>query len=211
MGKTAQATEQQHQTETTDTPGQASDNGTTPETVAPDAQPEVKVFTQTEIDRIIAARLEQERRKFADYDAVKAELASIKTAPAQGDQAQRLATLETENKTLSERNQKLSLEAAIAKQAGAIGLDATAAAKLLDMAKVSVGEDGSIVGLEEAVKAVAEQYPGLVGRQFPRTQPVNPGRGGDPAMRTDADRRRDYFGGNPGSFWSGGGVVHSEQ
>lgn len=194
-----------------------SENGTTPETVANDGkQPEAetKTFTQAEIDRIIAARLEQERKKYADYDTVKAELAKLKT-PAQtpapeADADQRLTALETQSQTLAKRNQELTIESAIVKQAATVGLDPTAAAKLVDTAKLTIGEDGSIAGLEDAVKAVAEQYPGLLVRQA-RTRPVNPGRAGDSGAKTDAQRRAEYFGGVTSNFWSGGGVVLNDE
>lgn len=192
-----------------------SENGTTPATVANDGeQPEAKTFTQAEIDRIIAARLDQERKKYADYDTVKAELAKLKT-PAQtpapeANADQRLTALEAQSQTLSKRNQELTIESAIVKQAATIGLDPTAAAKLVDTAKLTVNEDGSIAGLEDAVKAVAEQYPGLLVRQA-RTKPVNPGRDGDPNVKTDTQRRAEYFGGATSNFWSGGGVVLSTE
>lgn len=194
-----------------------SENGTTPETVANDgkqSEAEAKTFTQTEIDRIIAARLEQERKKYADYDTVKAELAKLKT-PAQtpapeANADQRLTALEAQSQTLAKRNQELTIEAAIVKQAAAIGLDPAAAAKLVDTSKLTVGEDGNVAGLEDAVKAVAEQYPGLLARQA-RTKPVNPGRGSDPGIKTDAQRRAEYFGGISSNFWSGGGVVLNDE
>lgn len=188
-----------------------SENGTTPETVAnDDKQTEAKTFTQPEIDRIIAARLDQERKKYADYDTVKAELAKLKTSvqtPAPEVNAdQRLTALETQSQTLTKRNQELTIEAAIVKQAATIGLDPAAAAKLVDTSKLSVGDDGNVTGIEDAVKAVAEQYPGLLVRQA-RTKPVNPGRDSNPGTKTDAQRRAEYFGGVSSNFWSGGGVV----
>lgn len=190
-----------------------SENGTTPETVENDGkqeETETKTFTQAEIDRIIAARLDQERKKYADYDTVKAELARLKTpAPTPAPEAntdQRLTALETQSQALTKRNQELTIEAAIVKQAATIGLDPTAAAKLVDTSKLTVGEDGNIAGLEDAVKAIADQYPGLLARQA-RTKPVNPGRGSDPSIKTDAQRRAEYFGGVSSNFWSGGGVV----
>lgn len=194
--------------------GLPSENGTTPETVATDDKPaaEVKTMTQSEIDRIIAARLEQERKKYADYDAIKAELAALKQpaqTPAQ-EPNQRLTTLETTNQQLAQRNRELAIEAAVTKQASAIGLDAAAAAKLIDVASLTVSEDGTVTGAEVAVKAVAEKYPGLLAKQPQRAQPVNPGRGSDPTVRTDAQRRAEYFGGGGGGFWQGGGVVPND-
>lgn len=194
--------------------GLPSDNGSTPETVATDEKPavEAKTFTQDDLNKILAARLDQERKKYADYDALKAELEGLKQPKtAETGQNERFSALEAQAKDLAKRNQELTMQAAIVKQASAIGLDVTAAAKLVDSSKLTIGEDGSVTGLEEAVKAVAEQYPGLVARQFPRTQPVNPGRGGDPNVRTDADRRREYFNVGTNPFWSGGGVIMNDE
>lgn len=195
-------------------------DGTTPEKVEGDSKDKPVTMTQTEMDRIIASRLEQERKKYADYDQVKAELAKLKTPAVadvanpvnplpKGETTDQLSTLEASNQELAKKNRELVIETAVTKQAAMIGLDTTAATKLVDIGKLAIGEDGKVTGVEEAVKALAEQYPGLLAKQAQRTRPVNPGRAGE-VGRTDDDRRREYFSGGGNPFWSGGGVVNDE-
>lgn len=50
-----------------------------------------KKFTQADVDRIVSERLQREREKYSDYEAVKAENATLKTS---------LATEQSERKTL---------------------------------------------------------------------------------------------------------------
>ena len=193
-------------------PTPARNDGTTPVKVDGDGKDKQVTMTQSEMDRIIAARLEQKRKKFADYETIKAELSRLKESPAApGTVAEKPATLtdlELSNQALVKRNQELTIETAVIKAASAIGLDVAAATRLVDTTKITVGEDGTIKGAEDVVKAVADKYPGLIVRQPSRLRPINPGTGtGDATVRTDKDRRRDYFGGGGASFWNAGGVV----
>lgn len=55
---------------------QASNTGAAPASAAE------RTFTQAELNRQIDARLQRERAKFADYDAVKQELSDLKAANA---------------------------------------------------------------------------------------------------------------------------------
>jgi hypothetical protein len=165
---------------------------------------EAKALTQEDIDKIIAARLKQERAKYADYDALKAKLTEIEDAQKSEEQKrqEKLAALEQENQKLAQQNRETAIKAAIVAAASEIGLDTKAAVKLADTS--TLADDFSNV--DEIVKAIAADYPGLVRRQAAQTTPANPARSTQPPARTDADRMREYFSGGNSTFWSGSGV-----
>lgn len=169
------------------------------------AQP-ARTFTQSELNAIIQQRVEQERRKYADYDTLKQQVTALQTG--QQSQQQQVQQLEQQNQQLTVQSRGAAIEAAIAKAAGAIGLDPEAAMKLGDLSKVTVNEDGSVANAAEVVKAVSERYPGLLGRRLPVVAPVN---GAASVVPTQAEReaqfRQEMFGGNARGFWGGGGVV----
>jgi hypothetical protein len=166
-------------------------------------------ITQADIDKIIAARLKQERAKFADYDDLKAKVAAQEDAQKTEAQKtlERLQALETANKQLATEAQSALIRAAITAAASDIGLDATAAYKLADLNALKF-ESGEATNADEIVKAVAEAYPGLIRRATVTAQApaLNATKAPDAKTRTDDDRRRDYYGGSTGGFWTGGGV-----
>lgn len=183
------------------TPAEKGDNGDTQKEAA-------KTLTQDEFEKVLSARLKQERAKYADYDAMKARLQEIEDAQKTEEQKrqEKVAALEAENQKLTQQNRETAIKAAIVAAASEIGLDAKAAVKLADMS--TLAEDLSNV--DEIVKAVAADYPGLVRRQAAQTTPANPARSTQPPARTDADRRREYFEGGNSPFWSGAGVRFTE-
>ena len=56
-----------------------------PAAAAPAQQPAERSFSQSELDRIVADRLAREREKYADYNTVKSELATLKQQNAVRD------------------------------------------------------------------------------------------------------------------------------
>lgn len=195
----------------TATSGQAQPTpGATGAVVQP-SQTATDTFTQADLDRIVKERLSQERKKFADYDALKAKVTAQEEASKTESEklAERLKTLEAQNQQLASERRELSIRAAITDAAAAVGLPADAAYRLIDKAQVTINEDGTIANATELVKAVSEAYPGLVrsnGAQTPRVAAANPARSAETVGRTDADRFRDYFTGGGRGFWGGGGV-----
>jgi hypothetical protein len=134
--------------------GEMSENGQTPsaltgEVGAITGQPAVpqqgtqaapgKTFTQEELDRIIAARLQREREKFRDYDALRRKAEEFdKLQQAQMSEqerlAKRLAELEQENQTLRQQGQEHTLKYEIMLLASRMGIvDPEAAYRLLDL------------------------------------------------------------------------------
>ena len=148
---------------------------------------EVKTYTQDEINDIIAKRLERERKKFADYEDVKAKASEYETKLEE----QRLAELsekeraeELAKKFETELNElKSQLEAkenAIREQAiknefikvasSANIIDVDAAIALSDLSAVSIDESGAVVGVDDVIKTLVENKPYLVAKK--QSQPI---------------------------------------
>jgi len=167
---------------------------------------QAKTFTQAELNTIIQQRLEQERRKYADYDSVRQQLTELQ----QGQQSQQaqVQQLEQQNQQLSAQTKEKSIEAAVAKAAGAIGLDPEAALKLADLKALTVDEAGNVTNAADVVKSVAERFPGLLKRPLPTVNAVNAAAGATlTPEQKEAQFRQEFFGGNAKSFFGGGGVV----
>lgn len=149
----------------------ADNNDQATDTDTDDSKPDkndAKSFTQADVDRIVQERLARAKPP-ADYDDLKAA-------------AQRLEEIEAANKSDLEKAQTRADEAekraeqaqnrandalrraavmSAATTAGAIDADAVIA--MLDQDAVTIGDDGQVTGAEEAVKALLESKPYLVG------------------------------------------------
>lgn len=172
-------------------PSETNPNGQQPveQNLEPSDTPtaEVKTYTQDEINDIIAKRLERERKKFADYEDVKAKASEYETKLEE----QRLAELsekeraeELAKKFETELNElKSQLEAkenAIREQAiknefikvatSANIIDIDAAIALSDLSAVSIGDDGAVVGVDDVIKTLVEHKPYLVAKK--QAQPI---------------------------------------
>lgn len=207
-GKTKTTTEaevvQGAQTEAT-----ATDPATTQTSGVNDGQQPVqqeRTFTQAELNAIINQRLEQERRKYADYETIQQQLTTLQAG--QQSQQQQVQQLEQQNQQLAVVSKEKAIEAAVAKAAGVIGLDPEAALKLADLKALTVDESGNVTNAADVVKAVAERFPGLLKRQLPTVNAIN-GQAGATLTpeQKEAQFRQEFFGGNTKSFFGGGGVI----
>lgn len=180
--------------------------GATVEKTPPAQEP--SAFTQSDVDRILKERLAQERKKFSDYDALKAKVQEVEAASLTEAEktAKRMQELEAQNQQLAAERRELSIKAAVTDAAAAVGLPAEAAYRLIDKAALTMADDGTVQNAAELVKGVAEAYPGLIRNPTPRVPAANPPRSAEIAGRTDGERFREYFGGGGSSFWSGSGV-----
>ncbi|MHA7962872.1 phage scaffolding protein [Paenibacillus sp. CAU 1782] len=180
-----------------------------------DPNPE-PTFTQAELDAKIAERLGRERKKYADYDELKtkladleaaeterqkatmteqertaAELAAAKQAAADADTA-RQAALKSANERL------LKAEFKIAAAAANVLPDAIEDAYLLaDKSGVTVGDDGSVTGVAEAIAALTAAKPFLIATNTPKPigGPSNPKPDERKTLETqleDAKKRKDF-------------------
>lgn len=163
-----------------------------------------KTFTQAQLDELIAKRIERERKKFVDYDEIKAkvseyeaqlqaqreaEMSEVEKAQDQAKQfeaqlAEIRAQLETERNNA--RQQAIKNEfIKVATSANIIDIDAAMA--LSDLSAVEIGEDGKVNGVDDVIKTLVEHKPYLVAKK--QTQPIgtatNGGNGGQTEKTAD--------------------------
>lgn len=136
-------------------------------------------LTQSDVDRIVKDRIARERAKFADYDDLKAKAARADELEAAGQTE--LERLQSQVKALEgERDaakadadaargdaQNLKVEAAIRSSLPKDVVDPDVVLQLLSRDQVTVGDDGQVTGHEDAVKALLEAKPYLVGNPTP--------------------------------------------
>ncbi len=146
-----------------------------------------KTFTQSQLDELIAKRIERERKKFADYDDLKTKLAEFEAQ----EQAKREAEMsevekaQEQAKQFEEKVQELTaqLEAErtkaqqqaiknefikVATSANIAYIDDAIA--LADLSAVTIDEDGKVVGMDDVVKTLVENKPFLVAKK--QTPPI---------------------------------------
>lgn len=162
------------------------------QTVEPlSAEQQEKTFTQSELDDLIAKRLERERKKFdkyADYDELKTKASEYEAKLEEQRQADMTETQKAQEqaKKFEEQYKELAaqLEAErtkarqdkvrfeftkVASSANIIDVDAAIA--LSDLSAVTIDEDGKVVGVDDVIKALVENKPYLVA-QKKQQQPI---------------------------------------
>ena len=140
--------------------------------------PEVKKVTmsQDELNALISKEKGRVKSKYADYDDLKAKLADLESAENKRKEAE-MTELELLQKKLAEKDgteqslakqleelqtqmQQEKIVNAFIKAAPSVNIPSDridAALKLIDTSAVSI-EDGKVVGLEDAMSALVEQY-----------------------------------------------------
>lgn len=161
---------------------------TTEQQEAPAVEATPKTFSQDEVNDLIAKRLEREKKKFdkyADYDDIKAKASGYEKQLEE----KRLAEM-SEKERLEEIAKKHEEEKqSYAKELEALRENIKAekirnefikvatgnnigylddAFSLADLSAVTVGEDGKVVGMDEAVKALVDNKPFLVAKKQPK-------------------------------------------
>lgn len=160
-------------------------------------QPQEKMLTQAEFEEALKKRLERERKKFADYDELKAkadEYAAELEAKRQAElteteRAQELAKQFEEEKNaltaqleaLRKQSEQERIRNEFTKVASSANIEyIDDAIALADLSAVSIDEDGKVVGMDDVVKALVENKPFLVAKK--QKQPIgtatNGGSGG---------------------------------
>lgn len=117
-----------------------------------------RTFTQDELDELVARRLTQERRKYADYGDLKKKAAEFDALAEQqksdAEKAVDAARREGRSEALKAANDRL-LKAEVRAAAAQKLADPADAVRLLDLASFTVGDDGEIDGA--AITAAVEQ------------------------------------------------------
>lgn len=211
-------TQQDTQQPTTPTPA----TGTAPDKTESTAASETR-FTQADLNKAVQERLERERRKFADYDELKAKATKWqeiedankseqdKLADKLKAFEQQLADAQSQNARLAEEKAQTLLRAEIVAKAAKAGFtDPDDAYRILDRAKVKTTDDG-FEGIDEALKELGEAKPYLLRttteNAVPRLGATNPGHG-TARGESDAEKRNRLFGPGQSPFGKhGGGVV----
>ncbi|WP_348623014.1 scaffolding protein [Paenibacillus peoriae] len=179
-----------------------------------------KTFTQDELDQVIADRIARERKKYADYDELKTKLSDFEREKEEREkekmsvterlEAEKTAALKAAEDARIERDQALTaanqrlIKAEFRTMARELNIRPDAlddAYVLADLSSASVGEDGSINGVEDVVKALIENKPFLVEQPKKEPLPIGGPSGGNPydkETRTleqqlaEAKRARDF-------------------
>lgn len=145
----------------------------------------VVTMTQEELDTLIGREKGRVKGKYADYDDLKAKLTEYEAAQ-QAKADEELSAVERLEKKLADKE---AAELALTAQLDEVRTQATqervrnafrqaaaandvsyvdAALKLADLSAVEVGEDGSLIGVDEIVKALVEDNPFLVAKKQQR-------------------------------------------
>jgi hypothetical protein len=173
-------------------------------------------FTQEQLEGIVKQRIERERKKYADYEDIKAKAALYnQTLEGQKSEQQKLQEqlAETQAKLLAREAEVKAgaLKSAVIQHAATRGFtDPEDAFRLIDAAELILQDDGTVTGLAPALDKLLRAKPYLARKQTPAQQAVNVSRDAAPATRTDKDRWNEYFGGRHGQFWQGDGVREKE-
>jgi hypothetical protein len=147
-----------------------TDAPTTDQPTDTDTPPADRTFTQEDVNRIMA---DQKRKLLADQP----DLADLRAKAARLDEIEEankselqrlqdaLADAQTKASTAMERAQRALVRAAVvaeAQRAGAVDPDAVLA--MLPKDAVTIGDDDQVTGADEAVKALLDAKPYLVGK-----------------------------------------------
>ena len=122
----------------------------------------VKTFNQAEVDRLLGERASRERAKFSDYADLKAKATKYQEyEDAQKSELERereaRVTAETTAKAAMDRaNQRLIRAEFVAKAALLGAAHPEDAYALADKTAIQQGDDGTVTGVSDAVKALVE-------------------------------------------------------
>lgn len=201
------------------------ENGEEPKTVEePENKPqeqekEVKMLTQEEVDRILSERIARERKKYADYEDLKAKALEYEkkleeqrlAELSEKERAEELAKkFEEERNALSQQLEELNsrvqrekITNAFIKSAPSVNIPPEridAALKLADLSAVKVDENGEVAGLDDVLKTLVDQYSFLVDVRTPKPvgSPTNGGEPGGEEVKTlemqleEAKSKKDF-------------------
>ena len=163
---------------------QAEEVTENPTVEEPATKPEVKTVTMTqeELNALIVKEKGRVKNKYADYDDLKAKLAEFESKSEEQKRAEMseierlqadLKAKEEAEQTLAQQLQALKEQAQTEKIRNKFNEVASSnhiaylddAYGLADLSAVKIGEDGKVVGIEEAVKGLVEHKPYLVAKK----------------------------------------------
>lgn len=167
--------------------GGASSAGSGTGAANPEASGTPETIAKADHDAVVA------RMKAADQRAAKfeAELKAFrdKDLPEQEKLKKDHAELEAKYSALQETNKKLALESAFLKANSFKWKDAEAALKLADLSGVEISDDGTVTGLEAALKSLATKSKWLLEEEAGDSDKDGKGSAGAPPMGASATNR----------------------
>lgn len=160
-----------------ETEGSSTSEETVDGSATQDAGEAGRTYTQEDLDRIVAQRVQKSKQQFKDYDTYKkaAERLTELEAANQSESERLRSQVEKASKAAqeaSEREQKANervrntlVRAAVVSEASRQkAIDPDAVYTLLDKSQVQVGDDEVISGVPDAVSALLGERSYLVGR-----------------------------------------------
>lgn len=162
-------------------------------------------------------RLERERQKvqeqYKDYDELKKAAEKLEEIEGQTEEeekllAEKLADAQTRHRELEIELQEARIRNTIVGEASKMGfVDPSDAYQLLSVGELEFDDAGNPTNITAQLEALKEAKPYLFSRRaVPQVDPANASRESTEGSRTDADRRRDYFGQGGRTIWDGGGL-----
>lgn len=171
---------------------------------------QARTFTQAELDSIIADRLNREKAKYQDYDALRQfkETAEQASKSEVEKLTERAAKAEAEARETQERYLARTLDAEARAVAATLGFTKpNAAVKLADLTKAVNDGEVDAEAIHKALTALASEMPELLKPMPARVGPTNPTKGsGTEGKESDAERWSRLRGGG-GSFLQKGNLV----
>ncbi len=164
----------------------------------PTAQPAEMVDYKAELEKARKALAEtnrenaKRRKQLEAYEQAEAQRKQESMSELEKAQAA-LAELEKRAADAERGRKQALLEKAVIAKAGALRFNnAEDAIRFLDPEKLEIGDDGQVIGLEDALKAIAKDRPYLL-QQPGQVGATNPGRG-QVEGETDAQKRARLWG-----------------
>ena len=141
-----------------------------------DNTPPDKTFTQSEVEELIKKRLARVKNEPpADYEELKQKLKEIeekdlseseKLKKKLAEKDSYVQSVEEQLNALKEKDKKEAIKNKFKEAANKVGIEyMDAAIKLADIDSFELDEEGNIVGLEDAVKKLAEENPFLLSNE----------------------------------------------
>jgi len=164
----------------------------------------VRLLKELGVEKFEDAKTALEAAKAAEEERRKAEEAQKSELQKAMD---RVAALQQQSAEVEQKYANTVLRANIEREAARLGFnDPGDAYSIIDMAKLTIAEDGAVSGVAEALKELSDSKPYLLRKETPRIPPTNPGKGAA-QKETDAERRARLRGiGNMPFGKHGGGV-----
>lgn len=169
------------------------------EVIVTEPKEETKTLTQEQVDEVVAKRLERERKKYEDYDDIKAKLVTFEQAEeerkkqemteverlqVEKDEAAKKAieALELAQKAKEKANARI-LNTEIKSIARSLNAnDPNDVLALLDKSEINIDEEGNIQGVESAVETLKVSKPWM----FKQAIGVDASSGANPATNPKA-------------------------